>query len=101
MGVGKVVQELHGMLKLVFVIMVATIYVCCWAIGEVISVIEMVVDEKDEREVHKVGMVVTKEWRKAKSAKLEFAFVSAFRDNSSFGLNILGPLCLWQCFYDV
>ena len=21
-----------------------------------------------------------------------------FRDNSSFGLNILGPLCLWQCF---
>ena len=42
MGVGKVVQELHGMLKLVFVIMVATICVCCWAIGEVISVIEMV-----------------------------------------------------------
>ena len=37
--------------------MVATIYVCCWAIGEVISVIEMVVDEKDDREVHKVGMV--------------------------------------------
>ena len=29
MGVGKVMQELHGMLKLVFVIMVATIYVCC------------------------------------------------------------------------
>ena len=57
MGVGKVVQELHGMLKLVFVIMVATIYVCCLAIGEVISVIEMVVDEKDDREVHKVGMV--------------------------------------------
>ena len=27
----------------------------------------------------------------------EFAFVSAFRDNSGFGLNILGPLCLWQC----
>ena len=26
MGVGKVMQELHGMLKLVFVIMVATIY---------------------------------------------------------------------------
>ena len=35
---------------------------------------------------------------KAKSAKLEFTFVSAFWDNSSFGLNILGPLCLWQCF---
>ena len=62
------------------------------------SVIEMVVDEKDDREVHKVRKVVTREWRKAKSAKLEFAFVSAFRDNSSFGLNILGPLCLWQCF---
>ena len=33
------------------------------------------------------------------SAKLESAFVSSFRDNSSFGLNILGPLCLWQCFF--
>ena len=45
-----------------------------------------------------MGKVVhTREWRKAKSAKLEFAFVSAFRDNSSFELNILGPLCLWQC----
>ena len=42
-----------------------------------------------------MGKVVTREWRKAKSAELEFAFVSAFRDNSSFGLNILGPLCLW------
>ena len=46
-----------------------------------------------------MGKVVTMEWRKAKSAKLQFAFVSAFRDNSSFGLNILGPLCLWQCFF--
>ena len=26
--------------------------------------------------------------------------VSAFRYNSSFGLNILGPLCLWQCFFN-
>ena len=43
--------------------------------------------------------MVTREWRKAKSAKLEFAVVSAFRDNSSFGHNILGPLCLWQCFF--
>ena len=50
-------QELHGMLKLMFVIMVATMYVCCWAIGED-TVIEMVVDEKDDREVHKVGMGV-------------------------------------------
>ena len=38
-----------------------------------------------------MGKVVTREWRKAKSAKLEFAFVSAFRDNSSIELNILGP----------
>ena len=44
-----------------------------------------------------MGKVVTREWRKAKSAKLEFAFVSAFRDNSSFVLNILGPLCLVKC----
>ena len=47
--------------------------------------------------MHKAGKVVTRECRKAKSAHLEFAFVSAFRDNSSCGLNILGPLCLWQC----
>ena len=45
-----------------------------------------------------MGKVVTREWRKAKSAELEFAFISAFRDNSSFGLNIPCPLCLWQCF---
>ena len=64
---------------------------------EVIVVIEMVVGEKDGWEVQKVGKVVTREGRKVKSAELEFAFVSAFRDNSSFGLNILGPLCLWQC----
>ena len=43
-------------------------------------VIEMVVGEKDGWEVHKVGKVVTREWRKAKSAELEFAFVSAFRE---------------------
>ena len=30
--------------------------------------------------------------------KLEFVFVLPFRDNSSFGLNSLGLLCLWQCF---
>ena len=47
-----------------------------------------------------MAKVVTREWRRALGAKLEFAFVSAFRDNSSFGLNILGPLCLWQCFMD-
>ena len=39
-----------------------------------------------------MGKVVTREWRKAKSAKLEFAFVSAFRNNSSFGLNIPGSV---------
>ena len=66
---------------------------------EVMVVIEMLVGEKDGWEVHKVGKVVTREWRKASSAELEIAFVSAFRDNSSFGLNILGPLCLWQCFF--
>ena len=73
--------------------MLATIYMLLdhW---EVMVVIEMVVGEQDGWEVHKV---VTRERRKAKSAELKFAFVSAFRDNSSFGLNILGPLCHWQC----
>ena len=84
------------MLLLEFVIVVATIFVCCWTIGEVMNIIEMVVDEKDEREVHKVGMVVTKEWRKAKSAEPEICVRFSFRDNPS--LNSLGPLCLWQCF---
>ena len=33
-GVGKVVQELHGMLELVFVIIVATIYMYVdWPLG--------------------------------------------------------------------
>ena len=86
MGVGKVMQELHGMLKLVFVIMVATTYVCCWTIGA-----------GDDREVHKVGMVVTKEWRKVKSADAGIRICLSCRDNSSFRLNSLGPLCLLQC----
>ena len=68
MGVGKVMQELHGMLKLVFVIMVATIYVCCWTIG-------------DDREVLKVGMVVTKEWGKVKSADAGISMRFSCRDN--------------------
>ena len=69
------------MLELVFVIMHGCDNICvllghCNCIGEVMSVIEMVVDEKNE--VRKVGMVVTKEWRKAKSAEmLEFVFVLA------------------------
>ena len=42
------------------------------AIGEVMSVIEMAVDEKDDREVHEVGKMVTKEWSKAKVLKLKF-----------------------------
>ena len=50
-----------------------------WAIGEVMFVIEMVVNESDDRVVFKVGKVVTKEWALA---------------NSSFRLNGLGPLCL-------
>ena len=45
-----------------------------------------------------MGKVVTREWRKAISTELEFTFVLAFKDKSSFGLYILGPLCLWQCF---
>ena len=36
------------------------------------SVIEMAVNEKDDREVHEVGKVVTKEWSKAKVLKLKF-----------------------------
>ena len=33
------------------------------------GVIEMVVDKQDDRDVHNVGKVVTKEWRKAKRAE--------------------------------
>ena len=40
----------------------------CWAIGELMVVIEMVVDDQDDREVDKVEKVVTKEWTRAKSA---------------------------------
>ena len=40
-------------------------------------VIEMVVNEEDDREVYKVGKVVTKEWTKAKSADIGFVFVLA------------------------
>ena len=43
-----------------------------WAIGEVVVVIEMVVDEKDDREVYKVRKVVTKEWTKANSSDTGF-----------------------------
>ena len=35
------------------------------------GVIEMVVDKWDDKKVHKVGKVVTKEWKKAKSAETE------------------------------
>ena len=62
----------------------------------VMVVIEMVVDDK---EVYKVGKVVTKERIKAKSAETGFFLRFSSRDNSSFRLNSLGPLCLWQCFY--
>ena len=40
-------------------------------------VIEMLVDEYDDREVYKVVKVVTKEWTKAKSADTGFFFVLA------------------------
>ena len=51
----------------------------------------MVVDEKNDREVYKVGKVFTKEWRKAEVLKLDFLcfFCRAY---SSFGLKSLGPL---------
>ena len=42
-----------------------------------------------------MGKVVTRECRKAKSAELEFAFVSALSDNSSFGLNILYTIYIY------
>ena len=45
--------------------------------------------------MHKAGKVVTRECRKAKSAELEFAFVSALSDNSSFGLNILYTIYIY------
>ena len=47
------------------------------------SVIEMVVDEKDDREVHRVGMVVrvTKVWRKAKSAEAGICIRFSCREN--------------------
>ena len=51
-----------------------------------------------DREVHKVEMVVTKEWRKVKSADAGICIRFSCRDNSSFRLNSLGPLCLWQFF---
>ena len=63
-GVGKVVVqvlELHGILELV----------SC----------------NHDREVHKVGKVVTKERRKAKSAEPGICIRFSCRDNSSFKLN--------------
>ena len=60
---------------------------CCYHIGnnigEVMVVIEMVVDEKDDREVDKVRKVVTKEWAKANSDENRF-FRFSCRGNSSF-----------------
>ena len=46
---------------------------------------EMVVDEQDDREVHKVEKVVTKEWTKAQSADTGF-FRFSCKDYSSFRL---------------
>ena len=53
------------MLEMVFVIMLATIYM--YVVGAIV-VIEMLVDEKDDRERHRVVKLVIKEWRKAKNA---------------------------------
>ena len=89
-GVGKgVVQELHGILELVCwwaVIMLATIYI---------------VDHWGGNVFHwdGGGRVGWQSGGRLKVLRLQFVFVLAFRDNSSFWLNSLGPLCLWQGFY--
>ena len=62
-------------------------------IGEVMVVIEMVVDEYDDR-VYKMAKVVTKEWMKFKTAFV----LDAEMIQVSYSNNILLPLCLWQCF---
>ena len=59
----------------------ATIFVCCWTIEEVMSVIEMVLGDKDDREVGRQGV------RKAKSAETGICIRFSRRNNSSFGLN--------------
>ena len=61
-------KRLHGMLEMVYVIMLATIYM--YVVGAMV-VIEMMVDEKDDRERHRVVKLVIKEWRKAKNAEPE------------------------------
>ena len=53
----------------------ATIFVCCWTIEEVMSVIEMVVAKKDDREV---GRQVV---RKAKSAEAGICIRFSCREN--------------------
>ena len=52
----------------------------CWAIGEV-----MVVKMVGRRSLRNEG-------------RLKVLKLFSCRDNSSFRLNSLGPLCLWQCF---
>ena len=52
-------------------------------IGEVMVVIEKVVDEYDDR-VYKMAKVVTKEWMKFKTAKPGYFFRFRCRDDSSF-----------------
>ena len=61
-------KRLQGMLEMVFVIMLATIYM--YVVGAIV-VIEMLVDEKDDRERHRVVKLVIKEWRKAKNVEPE------------------------------
>ena len=70
-----------------------------WLFGvwEVMTFIEIVVD-KGDREEHKLGKVVTKKWRVAKSDEPGICIRFSCRDNSSFRLNTLGPLRFWQCF---
>ena len=65
-------------------------------IGEVMVVIEKVVDEYDDR-VYKMAKVVTKEWMKFKTADIFFV-LNTEMIQVSYSNNILLPLCLWQCF---
>ena len=61
-------MDKRGTKKIYITFVLATLDqdLCCWDIGLVLVVIEIVVVKQDDREVHKVD---TEEWRKAKSAE--------------------------------
>ena len=88
------VQELHEMFELVFFYHDGeNMYVCFWAIGEVMGVIEMVVDKQDDRDVHNVGKVVTKEWRYVVLIVDPWNWINIL---SLKLLKILSYLCCWS-----